>query len=70
MRKHTYWKRSFDNNDYDPDKLGWPYTTEAAKTGRETYDTALPGYGNGGHTFGDKLSAEERRAVLEYLKGL
>ena len=28
------------------------------------------GYGNGGHKFGDKLTAEERKAVVEYLKTL
>lgn len=28
------------------------------------------GYENGGHTFGDKLSGDERRAVIEYLKRL
>lgn len=69
-QRPIYWKRSFDNRDYDPDKLGWRYVAETSKTDRETYDTTLPGYGNGGHTFGDKLSAPERRAVLEYLKGL
>ena len=69
-QRPTYWKRSFDNNDYDPDKLGWRYTAETTKKDNDTYDTTLPGYGNGGHTFGDKLSAAERRAVLEYLKGL
>ena len=65
-----YWKRSFDNADYDPAKLGWRYTVEPSKTDNTTYATSLPGYGNGGHTFGDKLSGEERKAVLEYLKGL
>ena len=34
------------------------------------YDTTLPGYGNQGHTFGDHLSDQDRRAVLEYLKTL
>jgi mono/diheme cytochrome c family protein len=36
----------------------------AAERGRK----ALPGRGNGGHPFGDKLSEDERRAVIEYLK--
>jgi len=69
-QRPQYWRRSFDNSDYDPEKLGWRYTVEPAKMDMETYDTTLPGYGNGGHTFGDALSAEERRALLEYLKGL
>lgn len=66
----VYWKRSFNNADYDAAKMGWRYSIESSKVGNETYDTSLPGYGNGGHLFGDKLTSEERRAVLEYLKGL
>jgi hypothetical protein len=34
------------------------------------YDTTKFGYGNQGHTFGDALEPEERKAVLEYLKTL
>ena len=37
---------------------------------RKVYDTTKPGRGNGGHTFGDRLSEEERLAVIEYLKTL
>ena len=37
---------------------------------RKVYDTTQPGRGNGGHTFGDDLTDEERRAVIEYLKTL
>ena len=37
---------------------------------RKIYDTSKPGRGNRGHTFGDKLSEEERWAVIEYLKTL
>jgi hypothetical protein len=37
---------------------------------RKVYDTTLPGRGNGGHTYGDDLSEDERMAVIEYLKGL
>jgi mono/diheme cytochrome c family protein len=69
-QRPAFWKRSYDNADYDPAKLGWRYTTETAQKDKETYDTTLPGYSNGGHTFGDKLSAEERKAVVEYLKTL
>ncbi|MBK8966507.1 MAG: c-type cytochrome [Lewinellaceae bacterium] len=69
-QRPVYWKRSFDNSDYNPEKLGWRYSAETGKTDSKTYDTTLPGYGNGGHTFGDKLTTEERKAVLEYLKTL
>jgi hypothetical protein len=30
----------------------------------------LPGYGNYGHYFGDKLNGKQRKAVIEYLKTL
>ena len=72
--------RSFktDVEDYDSTKLGWKVTVldqapPADLPGherRKIYDTTQPGRGNQGHTFGDRLSDEERRAVIEYLKTL
>ncbi len=64
--------------DYDPAKLGWKITVleEApdpnlpAIEQRKVYDTTQPGRGNGGHPFGDKLTEDERMAVIEYLKTL
>src|SRR5262249_22188875 len=64
--------------DYDAEKLGWKITVLEkpadpklpAVERRKVYDTTQPGRGNGGHTFGDKLSEEQRRAVIEYLKTL
>ncbi len=64
--------------DYDPAKLGWRFTemhegADASLPGhqrRRIYDTNLPGRGNMGHTFGDKLTEPERMAVIEYLKTL
>jgi mono/diheme cytochrome c family protein len=32
------------------------------------YDTAIPGNGNGGHVYGIKLTADEKRAIVEYMK--
>lgn len=69
-QRPVYWKRTFDNADYDAVKIGWHYTAEPGKTDNNTYDTTLPGYGNGGHVFGDVLPAAGRRALLEYLKTL
>lgn len=69
-QRPVYWKRSFNNSDYDEVKMGWNYEVKVYKTDSETYDTTLPGYGNYGHTFGDRLTGEERKAVLEYLKTL
>ncbi len=71
--------RSFrtGETDYDAVKLGWkvqvvdrapenlsPYER------RKVYDTTQPGRGNGGHTFGDDFTDDQRRAVIEYLKTL
>jgi Cytochrome c len=67
-QRPAYWKRTFNNADYDPVKMGWRYTTPSGKTDNETYDTTLPGYGNKGHLFGDSLTPDERKALLEYLK--
>lgn len=67
-----------DAEAYDPVKLGWK--VQVLERGadpklpaieqRKVFDTTLPGRGNGGHTFGDELSEEQRRAVIEYLKTL
>ncbi len=67
-QRPTYWKRSFDDSDFDYEKVGWNYTIEPSKTDNETYDTTLDGYGNGGHTYGDVLNSNERKALIEYLK--
>jgi hypothetical protein len=72
--------RSFRTNseDYDPIKLGWKVQILEGNNGanlssyerRKIYDTTKPGRGNGGHTFGDDLTEEERMSVIEYLKTL
>ncbi len=71
--------RSFktDEADYDKDNVGWKVTacdpppkSASGFERRKVYDTTQPGRGNGGHTFGDDLTAEERAAVIEYLKTL
>jgi mono/diheme cytochrome c family protein len=71
-QRPVFWKRIFENTEanYDQSKVGWKYSVETSKRDVDTYDTTLPGYGNGGHKFGDKLTAEERKAVVEYLKTL
>lgn len=71
--------RSFktDEADYDKEAVGWQVTEvkppDAKASGferRKVYDTSLPGRGNGGHTYGDDLTDDERAAVIEYLKTL
>ena len=73
--------RSFrtDLDAYDAEKVGWKVEVldkapDATKMPpiefRKIYDTSKPGRGNGGHTYGDKLTDAERMAVIEYLKTL
>ncbi len=69
-QRPKYWQRSGDSMDYDHEKVGWHYVRKKKPNGKWTYDTTLPAYSNAGHYFGDSLSREERKAVIEYLKGL
>jgi len=70
-KRPTRWRRSFDDADYTLDPPGWIYEVVGPEEAdRRTYDTTIPGYGAGGHTFGDDLSDADRRALLEYLKTL
>jgi mono/diheme cytochrome c family protein len=66
----TYWQRNFDNPEYNYEKLGWQFAIKDSANNNTIYNTSLPGYGNYGHYFGDKLSEKERKAVIEYLKTL
>ncbi len=65
-----YWSRDLDKPTYNYELVGWTYTVHDAPNGTKVYNTTLPGYGNCGHYFGDKLSGDERKAVIEYLKTL
>jgi len=69
-QRPKYWKRVWDSRAYDYEKMGWEYKSMSKPKGRYTYDTTLQGYGNQGHTFGDKLTGDERTALIEYLKTL
>ncbi len=67
----TYWRRDFNHPVYDYEKLGWAYEQKDQPSGNKTvYNTTLKGYGNSGHYFGDKLTDDERKSVIEYLKTL
>ncbi|MFK8082869.1 MAG: hypothetical protein AB8B97_21525 [Granulosicoccus sp.] len=63
-----------DPESYDQTRLGWAHTVldrgKADERDVRVYDTTLPGYANSGHLFGDHLSADQRRSVIEYLKTL
>jgi hypothetical protein len=65
-----YWSRDFDKPEYDYQHLGWKYQLRDTTEGKKVYNTTLPGYGNYGHYFGDDLSDDDRKAVIEYLKTL
>lgn len=68
----TYWARSGNSDDYDFRALGWNYRSLVKPDKKEPwlYNTSLPGYGNQGHYYGDKLSQSDRMALIEYLKTL
>lgn len=66
----AYWTRNFEQPEYDYERLGWKFEVRQKADGRKVYNTTLPGYGNYGHYFGDELSDEQRKAVIEYLKTL
>jgi hypothetical protein len=69
---------STDFKHYDQLNVGWkfaeipqaPDPRLPAYEARFIYDTSRFGLGNSGHTFGDKLSNDDRTAVIEYLKTL
>lgn len=68
-KRPKYWSRNIEKPEYDYEGIGWKYKKHE-QSSKGVYNTDLPGYGNYGHYFGDKLNAEERKAVIEYLKTL
>ncbi len=74
-KRPKYWQRPQRLDQYDTKALGWWFedVTSSSRvliSSKFIYDTTLRGYGNEGHTFGDKLTDEQRTAVLEFLKTL
>ena len=69
-KRPTFWGRNFEKPEYDYDEVGWKYEPKDKQYTKSTYNTTLKGYSNSGHYFGDKLSDQERKAVIEYLKTL
>ncbi len=67
---------STDFAHYDKVNVGWTAEVVESPEGlnerqkRFFFDASRFGLGNGGHTFGDKLTEEERMEVIEYLKTL
>ncbi|MFN8251417.1 MAG: c-type cytochrome [Ferruginibacter sp.] len=67
-KRPVYWKRDFVHPAYNYIIPGWNYEAMKEPGGSDVYNTMQTGFGNGGHYFGDNLSDEERKAVIEYLK--
>jgi mono/diheme cytochrome c family protein len=65
-----YWSRDFDDPQYDYQNPGWKYRVRENPQSKGIYNTDIPGYGNKGHYFGDRLTDRERKAIVEYLKTL
>ena len=55
---------------YDWDNGGFVSTGPAAEKGGVRFDTSQRGNGSGGHLYGTDLPAEDRQAIIEYLKTL
>ena len=80
LQRPKVFTRSFRTGEEDHDRIrvGWriteldrsPDAGVPAIERRKVYDTTRPSQGNGGHPFGDRLTEEERRAVIEYLETL
>lgn len=65
----AFWTRDFEKPEYDYQKLGWKYLPGDSSS-KGYYNTRIKGYGNYGHTFGDRLQPADRKAVIEFLKTL
>ena len=67
---------STDFENYDQSNVGWKFdrltepldSSVPIERSHSLFDSTRFGLGNGGHTYGDALSDEARRDVIEYLK--
>ena len=55
---------------FDAERVGFVSAGEEAERVGTPLDVTKPGNSNAGHTYGTTLSADEKRALLEYLKTL
>jgi hypothetical protein len=60
------------DDEYDPVKVGFRSDRDRSADGRRLFrfDTTQRGNDKGGHVYGTELSADRKRALLEYLKTL
>jgi hypothetical protein len=78
-KRPKYWRRvDHDTTNYDQNNLGYRWVAlpsgQAAPplnvAAKDIYDTEQYSHTNTGHTYGDSLTVEQRRAIIEYLKTL
>jgi cytochrome c5 len=73
-KRPAVWTSNMSADDYDLERVGWmnkPFDVDVTLDGSfGTFDTSRPGNSNQGHPFGDHLTEEDQRALLEYLKTL
>ena len=62
----TVFYRGYDV--YDPVRVGFVSSGPAAERSGFRYDVRQPGNGNTGHDYGTALAADQKRALLEFLK--
>jgi hypothetical protein len=55
---------------YDKEKVGFVSAGPEAEKAGFKYDTSVPANGNQGHLYGTDLSAQDKQALVEYLKTL
>ena len=67
-RRPKYFWRGYDV--YDPVKVGFVSAGPEAERVGTPIDVTLPGNSNEGHLYGTNLSADDKRALLEFLKTL
>jgi mono/diheme cytochrome c family protein len=67
-RRPKMFRRGYDV--YDPARVGFVTTGEEADRIGTMFDTSAPGGGNGGHLYGTDLPADDKAALIEYLKTL
>lgn len=53
---------------YDYERVGFVSLGPEAEGSGWRFDTSLPGNGNGGHEYGTNLTAQQKAALIEYLK--
>jgi mono/diheme cytochrome c family protein len=55
---------------YDPEKVGFITSGDEAMRFGSKFETSAPGNSNAGHLWGTALSADEKKALIEFLKTL